>query len=116
VNEQRFQTGFREASVDDPGLVLGNDGVVSVVLPDGSREPVGGGSQTVVEDRAPLNNSGGYFLVSWPDDASSGTFTLILNGEETAPIAWDADNEVIALNVLDALNALPSVSGVLEID
>lgn len=42
VIEQRFLAGFAEEATDDPGLVLGQDGVVYVVLPDGSRRPVTG--------------------------------------------------------------------------
>jgi len=41
------------------------------------------------------------------DPPDGGTFTLVYDGEETAPIAWDATKQDVAA----ALSALPSLSG-----
>lgn len=50
--ESRFATEFREVPVGEPGLVLEDDGTVKVVLPDGTREVVGGGGSSPVQNVA----------------------------------------------------------------
>ena len=46
--------------------------------------------------------------ITFSDEPDDGSFTLVFNGEETAPIAWDD----VAADVEAALNALVSLSGV----
>lgn len=42
-------------------------------------------------------------------DASGGTFTLIFDGKETAPITWSATNNTLRDNVDAALEALANI-------
>jgi hypothetical protein len=42
---------------------------------------------------------------------TGGTFTLILDGEETAPITWSSTNNTLVANIDAALGALPGIGG-----
>lgn len=80
---------------------------------------VGTADDSVVFDRAPSNGSTGLFQLDVPDDldgVTGGTFTLIINGEETAPIVWDALRNTLRDNILAAINALPGINGLAFLD
>lgn len=42
-------------------------------------------------------------------DATGGTFTLVFDGRETAPITWSATNNTLIANIDTALEALPNI-------
>lgn len=54
-----------------------------------------------------VNWAAGQGISNAPADVSGGTFTLTINGQTTAAIAWNAT----AAQVLAAVNALPSING-----
>lgn len=90
--------------------------------PTGATGPAGsgeGGDSGIVADRAPSNGEQGVVGIDVPDDldgVTGGTFTLIVNGTETGPIAWDVDPDVIRDNAVAAIEALPGFAGMTFVD
>lgn len=91
VVESRLIPNFREPSTDTPGLVLVDDGTVYLILPDGSRTPLDGGSglpDWVTADDA------GHFLTVVPngDSPPAGGYAISTDAGDTNLVALTADH------------------------
>lgn len=93
--ESRLVPNFREATTDNPGVVLADDGTTYVVLPDGTREPLpggGGGSAGSPIIRGPFE-----FAFDTPDLLTGVPFYTPTIGEILIDVwveidtAWDGE-------------------------
>ncbi len=92
------------------------DGVLRYLLADGSTGIVGGagGSQAGAARWVGPHVAWGNLLQTVDmtgDPPDAGTFTLIYNGEETTPLAWNATSD----DLKAALSALPSLAGIMQV-
>lgn len=95
VVESRFLVNFREPSTDVPGLVQTDDGIVYLVLPDGTRQA--------------LSEGGGSGLPpQWTADDASGAVTGTAEGDTVLTLTGGVagDGMALVVNYSSGLNGL----------
>jgi hypothetical protein len=103
--DRRFESTFFTEATDEPGLVLGPDGVVYIVKPDGTREAAGGGGGGAPGTVLPVADGVGGVTV----DTTTYDDTITGSGKLTTLVFPAADTGQALLAVAIEGDAFPRI-------
>lgn len=109
ADERRFQLGAKLADTDEPGLVLNDDGTVSLVDADGTRSDLGSGG------------GGGSLPAQWTVDPDTGQLVIGFTDTGGLNVAVEIDYEgdptdYIPLLAIGHVTGTPDSKNVYTID